>query len=853
MAADTETVPDRSVRGWKLGALLIAPYLVIQFVRQVARDSFPDWLSAVDPEDAVPFRDWFNDFVNYLRNEDFLGLFSFRDFTRRVSGWLEWPLELSERLFVAGDRIDPRGWVNWIVIGAVVMVAGAVLSAGRRDRENQVALVVMGLLTVVGALGFFGISDWRPDIVVLVLAIGAIGAAAAGPGRETGLRFAAPVAAVMLIDQLVGAMPWVMVVLLFALVGVFLGGWRLGALSGSCILYLALFDVWEDSMITLAFVAVAAPIAATFGWLLGLGGARSRTIESILGVFLNVLQSMPQLSYLLPISAFVGIGDEAGLIAMIIFATAPMARLTMLGLQTVSSEVLEAGIMSGTTKWQQLFKVELPAAKPQLMVGVNQVIMQSFGMTVLASFVGMRGLGLPLLNFLQSLRIGNAFELGVAIVLMAITLDRLSQAAGAREPGQQGFGRRLDQFDLRRGARLGALLMVPAAIAAVGGFNWIQNESFGGDVWLVRDLPRIFAGLPMETVGRWFPAFLVLTVFAVGVQALGESRHDAHDTSVRLTSNRRYLGQAGAISIVSIVFARLSDRFQLFPENWTVDTAAFWDAVVRWPRDDATISGFLRWLRDEATVHLLIPMRDGFQAIPWIGLLVLVGVIAWRLGGPRLTATVGVWSMFLALSGLWLESLETAYLVIAGLVLAVIIGVPIGIVAAGSDRLTTIVNAILDTFQVLPSFIYLIPAVMLFSVGAFSSLFAILIYATVPAVRYTILGLRNVPEDKIEAALTSGCTPWQTLWKVRMPLAFPEIMLGMNQVLNFGALLVIIAAFIGGIGGLGDVILVARTEVARAGESILAGLCVVAMLQIADSLISAYAQERKAQLGLVER
>ena len=194
--------------------------------------------------------------------------------------------------------------------------------------------------------------------------------------------------------------------------------------------------------------------------------------------------------------------------------------------------------------------------------------------------------------------------------------------------------------------------------------------------------------------------------------------------------------------------------------------------------------------------------------------------------------------------------METLYLVVASLVVSVVVGVPVGVYASRTDHRYAAMQVLLDTFQVLPSFIYLIPVVMLFRVGPVAALVAIVIYSTVPAVRYTMLGLRNVPPDVVEAARMAGCTEFQILRKVRMPMAFPEIMLGMNQVLLFSLLLVIIAAFIGGIEGLGDEILRSRTEQALVGEGLVAGFNVAVIGLTADQLIISYARDRKTQLGI---
>ncbi len=650
----------RRLRGWRMALLLVSPYLAIQVFHQAAPGWFPDFLSKLGEFRFLP--DWANEALLYLKDEQLLGLFNVKDVTRTVSGWLEYPLDLSEQLLIAGE-------------------------------------------------GPFG----------------------------------------------AGAVPWVVLVGLFAVAGAKFGGWRLAVIAGGCSLYLVFFDIWDDSMITLSIVVVVAPLAALFGWAAGLAAAKSKWFEGLLVPVLNVMQSMPHFSYLLPISVFIGIGDEAGAIATILFAIPPMARLTLLGLQTVPTEVLEAGLTSGCTRWQMLWKVEMPAARPQLLVGVNQVLMQCFGMTVLASFVGTRGLGLPLLNFLQSLRIGKALEYGVAIVLMAIMLDRLSQAAGSRRPEHVEESK-----------------------------SWMARHPY----WIA----------------------------TAGVVAAGTA------------------------------LAQLTSHAQLLPKSWTVSTAPVWEWLVDWVQ--LNLKTPLGYFRDFMITEILFPMRDGFGSLPWIGLLVLVAAVGWRFGGWKLAAIVSLFVAYLAFSGFWIESMETLYLVVAALIVSVAIGVPIGVFASTSPRRYASVQVILDTFQVLPSFIYLIPVVMLFRVGPVAALTAIVIYATVPAVRYTMLGLRNVPPDMVEAAEMSGCTRWQLLRKVKFPMAFPEIMLGMNQVLLFGLLLVIISAFIGGIDGLGDEILLARTEQALVGEGIIAGFNVAVIGLTADQLITNYARERKAQLGI---
>ena len=549
-------------------------------------------------------------------------------------------------------------------------------------------------------------------------------------------------------------MPWIMIVGLAAVLGHWLGGRRLALLAGGCILYFALFDKWELSMVTLSVVLVAAPLAGGLAMALGILAVKWRPFERLLWPFLNVMQSLPHFSYLVPVAVFIGVSHRAGVIATILFAMPPMARLTILGLRTISKEVVEAGQMTGCTSRQMLWKVEIPAARDTLMVGVNQVIMQCLAMVVIASFVGAKGLGQDLLFRLQSLRLGEAMEIGVAIVLMAIMLDRLSLALSRKQPEH-----------------------LPE-----------------GPVW---------------------------------------QRHP-------------YMVAAGVVVLGTGVLAALMPIAVKLPSEFTITTAPFWEALV----DFVTIylHDFLQFFHDNLLIYVLIPLRSAFQWAPWIAVLALAFGAGWRIGGVRLAINVSLYVLFIAFTGYWARASITAYMVIFSLFVCLLIGLPLGIWAARSARRTSAMQLVCDTFQTFPSFIYLLPVIMLFRVGDVAAITAIVIYATIPIVRYTMFGLRGIPSETLEAAATSGCTERQTLRKVRLPLAFPEIMLGINQTIMFALFMVVIAAFIG-TKGLGQEIFRALTS-NDAGKGLVIGLCVAFMGMAADKLISVWARRRKQELGL---
>ena len=217
--------------------------------------------------------------------------------------------------------------------------------------------------------------------------------------------------------------PWTIVTAGAFILGYKLNGKGLAIFSAITMIYISVFGQWKPSMETLSFVLVAAPISFLLGLALGIWAYRSKRVESALNPILNVMQTMPHYSYLVPIMVIFGVGDHAGAIATIIFATPPMVRLTLLGLRKVSPDVVHAGKMSGCNDFQLLFKVLIPTARRDILIGVNQVIMQCLAMAVIASFIGAKGLGWNLLLALNQLRIGLALEAGICITLIAVLLS----------------------------------------------------------------------------------------------------------------------------------------------------------------------------------------------------------------------------------------------------------------------------------------------------------------------------------------------------------------------------------------------------------------------------------------------
>jgi len=549
-------------------------------------------------------------------------------------------------------------------------------------------------------------------------------------------------------------LPWIAVVGLAAVIGHSAGGWRIGLVAALCFGYMAVFDLWPPAMETFALVAGTVPIVVAVGLALGIAGWRDRRVEAGLTPLFDVMQSMPAFAYLVPVMVLFGFGQVPGLIATAIFAVPPTARCVMHGLKQVPKDVVEAGWMAGCTPRQQLWRVLIPTARPSIMVGVNQAIMQTLAMIVIASLIGASGLGNELLTALQRLKLGVALEQGVAISLMAVALDRVSRAYV---------------------------------------YKPIQHKR--------TDLPY------------W-------------------RRHP-------------HVAAAAGVIAVSLLAAEPVPALRILPERLTIDTAPFWSGLI-----DAVVANFyddLRAFKWVAVLWVLIPVKETLQALPWVVFPAVFGMLGYHLSGIRLGAAVAALVAFPALTGYWEPALNTAYMIAIAVIICIVIGLPIGIVGSQGPRRQRVVIGLCDLMQTFPSFVYLLPVVMLFKVGDLAGILAVIAFATVPMIRYTNLGLRGIHPNVIEAARASGCRSWQMFLRVKLPAALPTIMLGVNQVIFMALFMVAITALIG-TSGLGQEINKARSDV-NTGAALTAGLSIAFMGMVADRLIKAWVARREARFG----
>lgn len=556
---------------------------------------------------------------------------------------------------------------------------------------------------------------------------------------------------------MIGPVPWSALAAVMAVLGYALGGWRMALLAGGTMVWAALIGQWDITMETMSVLIIAAPLAFVIGLALGVAAWKYDWVDAAIKPILSVLQTLPFFTYLLPAVIFFKVGPTAGAVATTIYAIPPMILMTTLGLKKVSSEIIEAGKMSGCTRSQMLRHVYLPSARTEILVGVNQVIMMCLAMVVLTAFIGMPGLGAKLLSNMGSFKLGRSFEIGVTIVLLAVTLDRMSKAWVARQP---------EHFEK-------------------------------GTPWWERNLMIVIAA-------GAFVAFLILSQIIPFLAEIG--------------------------------------RRQSLSQGKEIDTLIKSFLAIDWVKG---VTGFLRAFLN---VQVLIPFRNFMLSLPTPALILLVTAFALALAGRKQAIYAAVFFSLVALSGWWDRSVITLYSVISAVSLAALVSLPLGILAARSERWASRVLLACDTAQTFPSFIYLIPAIMLFGITDIAVIFSILIFTMVPLTRYTIEGLRTVPPEMTEAADMAGATRLQKLWNVQLPLALPTMAIGFNQAIMFAFFMVIIAAFIG-TQDLGQELqrTLAGTDL---GKNFVLGICVSLMALTFDLTILQWAARKKKALGL---
>lgn len=523
---------------------------------------------------------------------------------------------------------------------------------------------------------------------------------------------------------------------------------RVALVAGLAMVYPGLVGLWEVTIDTLALMTIAVLLSILIGVPLGIWGAVRPRAEKMMRPALDAMQTVPAPVYFLPMLMLFGIGRVPATFATVIYALPPVVRLTTLGIREVEGQAVEASAMFGASKRQTMLKVQLPMALPTIMTGVTQTIMMALGIVVLATLLGAGGLGQEIMETLSQRRTGRGIATGLAVVAIAMVLDRIGRAA------------------------------------------------------VVTDR----ASLPSRKV----------TLIAIGTLA--------------------------ALTVAGFVTGNTE-----FPEVWDVKVFDPIDDAVVWARDN--LSWLTRGFNDIVVGQFYVPIRDLLtETIAWPVLMFVGGWIGWRVGGRRLAIFTMAMMTAIGLIGMWALSIDTLTQVVAAVLLSVAIAVPIGIWAGRSRRVEAALGPVLDALQTVPSLVYIIPAVIFFTVGVVPGIIASVLYAIVPGIRITALGIREVPEESIEASQVFGATPRQTMFGVRVPLAAPTIMAGINQVIMMVLAMVIISGLVGG-GALGfeTVSAVKRSDLGIGFE---VGFAIVAIAMILDRTTQAIAERLRPPKGI---
>ena len=616
------------------------------------------------------------------------------------------------------------------------------------------------------------------------------------------------------VEEFLWTVSWWVVLIGLVVPSLAYGGLRLAIITTLGVMMWGAFDMWYEAMSTLSMMGISVGLSIFFGVLIGVASAQSDRFEAAVRPILDTMQVMPAFVYLLPAIFFFGIGPTAATMAVMIYAMPPMIRLTNLGIRQVPETMVEAARSYGCTPRQMLFKVQIPQALPSIMLGVNQTIMMALALAVLAVFVGGGGLGEQVWKAIVKLKVGWSLEGGLCIVAMAIIFDRLSQAMSSQPEAPK----------LNRGEMLFRLLPQ----------SW---EPYFLARWIEQTINVVWVG--------------VATVSTAITRAVAKAVGVISKPAGEVIGKRPHLVMALTLIAIIMILQEYA------PRSWRPgDYPGDWEFSIRKPVDDAIAAltiyppfySVTQWMRAITYLYFLKPIDFFLTHLPWWYVSVLFTAIAWYIAGWRLGLLTALSLLFCGASGLWGLTMYTITGTTVSVLFCLLIGIPFGVWAAYSRLAGMILRPILDTMQTIPAFVYLVPALFFFGGNPTTAVIATVIYAIPPVIRATALGLRQVPVEVDEVARSFGTTPLQALAKLKIPLALPSIMLGVNQTVIMALAMQTVTPLVAGLG-LGKEVYDAM-NIADTGKGLTAGLGIVLMAVVLDRLSLAITANQWAALGL---
>jgi glycine betaine/proline transport system permease protein len=583
---------------------------------------------------------------------------------------------------------------------------------------------------------------------------------------------------------------WLGVIAIAVFLTFVFAGLRSTILVTLAMLFFGVVGLWSDSMDTLIITLLSVVFCILIGLPTGVWMARRKSVSTVITPVLDLMQTFPAFCYLAPFALFFGIGPATAVILTLIYALPPMVRITEHGIRSVSPTTIEAARSMGLTGGQMLRQVQLPMAKRTIVVGVNQCMMAALSMATIAALVNGPGLGKPVVQALQVLNVGAASVAGLAIVFMAIMLDRTTTAAS------------------ERGSR--------SNVASASGMS------------------VMLTGVVLERLPRW------------ATEDAGRGQR-----LPRLTKRGRWLLQGLLLIpvIICVVLSRQQLRYALFPD--VTDTP-----VLKWisgPELTKRINQFTDWMvggidtytiwiKDHVTEWVINPLQDLMSLSPWFVMAIVLLALAYVLGGWRPTAVTAVCEVVILITGLWNDAMVTLSMTVIATVMVMVIAVLLGVAMGRSRRADMGIRPFLDAFQVIPPFVYLVPALALFLPGRFTAIIAATAYAVPIATKLVADGIRGVSPTTVEAARAHGSTRWQMISKVQLPMARESLVLATNQGLLYVLSMVVIGGMVGG-GSLGYIVVSGFSQDQLFGKGLCAGVAIAALGVMLDR-IARYAAAR---------
>ena len=607
------------------------------------------------------------------------------------------------------------------------------------------------------------------------------------------------------------ALPWSVTTFVVCVVAYAASGWKLSLFAFLSMLYMVVIGYWFESMNTLSLVAISVPMAIVIGFSFGVWGFFSKRAERVIMPMLDLFQTVPTFAYLLPILMLFGFGTVVGLIASVMYSFPPMVRNTIVGLRGVSPEVIESGLMSGATQRQLFWQVRVPSSMRQILLGVNQATMASLSMVIIASIIGgTEDIGWEVLTQIRKAQFGESLLAGLVIALMAMVIDRITAGLATRsdnyETGEKTF---IQRYRLWIIAAIGSIVFGLIAQIAAPLNDWPRAWEIDPSDAMNSSLTYLIVNFrPQIEAIKTFAFFFVMLPAKIGLQ----QAVSPFTWGFALTTTHKIIYAAAILGMVTFLSLRGSQKAGI----------------------SVLISGIVIYF--------------GLAGMPWPALVLIGAVAGLKIGGPLLAAGTAAGLMFIVMTGTWSEAILSIYLCGIAVVLSFVAGSAIGIWAAHNETVSRVVRPFNDTLQTMPLFVLLIPFVMIFKIGEFTALLAIIAYAIVPAIRYGEHGLRSLPDTVIEAATMIGATRSQMLWQVKIPLALPVMMLGLNQTIMYGIAMLVIAALVG-TNGLEQIVYIGLSD-GDFGVGIVAGIGMAIIAIIADRMTNAWSRKRQQELGL---